>query len=517
MGQGSSPSFKWWIASVLCLSQISVGCSITAVTIAIPSMMASLGASLNQIQWVLTGFLITRTVMMPLAGSLGSQMSDRSFFMLCTGVFTAGSFLCAIAWNAESLSVFRIIQAIGAGPLVAVSMAIMFETFPPHQRGLAMGIFSASWSIAPYVGPPLGGLVVELLDWTIIFYANAFAGLLTILGAYLLFSREKPKKKIQSFDLLGFLSFSGGMIALLVVISRGQEFGWASPLILCSIGVSLLLLIFFVALELNVQNPFMEIRYLRSMTFSVVNLLNFFRVFCFRGASFLISLVLQMGLNYTPFQAGMFLLPGIFLTAATAPIAGVLSDRLGARAPVIIGFGIMMLSAYGLSTLTIWTGVILIFLFISMQSIGQACVNAPLNTTGLRSSPEGTSKMASGMLSMSRSLGESFGVAALSVLLERRTFINLSHMVPVQDPYLSEGLRFKTLSGLHHLLLHSGEAVVRLERRAYSFLSYTLFGEALIISYQDSFRLIALFYLLMFVSSLFLPSFRKAKTATTAA
>ena len=174
MGQGSSPSFKWWIASVLCLSQISVGCSITAVTIAIPSMMASLGASLNQIQWVLTGFLITRTVMMPLAGSLGSQMSDRSFFMLCTGVFTAGSFLCAIAWNAESLSVFRIIQAIGAGPLVAVSMAIMFETFPPHQRGLAMGIFSASWSIAPYVGPPLGGLVVELLDWTIIFYANAY-------------------------------------------------------------------------------------------------------------------------------------------------------------------------------------------------------------------------------------------------------------------------------------------------------------------------------------------------------
>jgi DHA2 family multidrug resistance protein len=510
MVQNPSSTLKWWIAFILALSQLSVGWSVTAVNLAIPTMMASLGASLNQIQWVLTGFLITRTVMMPTVGSLGSRMSDRSLFVLCTGVFTAGSFLCSIAWDAESLSVFRIIQAIGAGPLTAISMAIMFEAFPPHQRGLAMGIFSASWSIAPYIGPPLGGYIVEQLHWRAIFSANVFAGLINIVGAYFLFPHKKPEKKGQSFDLLGFLTFTGGTVALLVIVSQGQELGWKSPLVVISFAISMFLLFLFVTIQLTVKDPFMELRYFRSLHFSVVNCLNFLRVFCFRGASFLISLLLQKGLHYTPFQAGKFLLPGVFLTIVVAPLAGGLSDRLGPRLPILTGFGIMILAAYNLSTITPWASMISIFLFISMQSVGQACVNAPLNTIGFRASPEGKTRMASGILAMSRSLGESFGVASLSFLLERQTFLNLGSMTPLQKAYLSEAVRYGVFSQLRHLMLHAGKYGAALQTHARSFLSYTLLNEALTRSYQDLFFLIAALYVSMFVASaLFLPTARK--------
>lgn len=507
MDQSSPSTLKWWIAFILSLSQLSVGWSITAVNIAIPTLMASLGASLNQIQWVLTGFLITRTVMMPSVGYLGSRMSDRTLFILCTAVFTSGSFLCAIAWDAESLSVFRIIQAIGAGPLIAISMAIMFEAFPSHQRGLAMGIFSASWSVAPYIGPPLGGFIVEHLNWRVIFYINVVAGLINIVGAYLLFPHKKPEKRGEPFDLIGFLTFAGGTITLLVAVSQGQELGWRSPFIMGFFALSLFLLFSFVAVELTAKNPFMELRYFRSLNFSVVSLLNFLRVFCFRGASFLISLVLQKGLNYTPTQAGMFLLPGVFLTGTVAPLAGGLSDRMGPRIPILMGFTIMMFAAYGLSTMTLWTSMISIFLFISMQSVGQSCVNAPLNTVGLRASPEGKTKMASGILAVSRSLGESFGVATLSFLLERRIFINLNTMTPLQEAYASEAVRFKVLTRLRYLVLQAGQYGAALQTRARSLLSYALFSEALTRSYHDLFLLIAGLYVSMFViSALFLRS-----------
>jgi DHA2 family multidrug resistance protein len=180
---------KWWIAITLFLGTLSIGLSVTAVNVAIPTIMSSLGASLNRIQWVLTGFMIIRTVLIPSVGWLGERMGDRNLFIASTTVFTVGSLLCSFSWNAESLIAFRIVQGIGAGPLLGISMAIMFESFPRHERGLAMGLFMTGWSLGPFFGPLLGGYLTEHVHWRAIFYINLPTGLLSIISGYYLLPR----------------------------------------------------------------------------------------------------------------------------------------------------------------------------------------------------------------------------------------------------------------------------------------------------------------------------------------
>jgi EmrB/QacA subfamily drug resistance transporter len=386
-------------------------------------------------------------------------------------------------------------------------MAIMFETFPPHQRGLAVGLFSASWSIAIYLGPPLGGFIVEQLNWRAIFYLNVFLGLISILGAYSFIPRKDNEKKESSFDLIGFLTLTGGITALLLALSQGRELGWQSPLIVGLFTASLVLIPLFVLVELKAKNPYLEMRYFRNLNFGLSNLLNFFRAFAFRGAIFLLSLFLQKGLNFTPLQTGMFLLPGVFLTSIAAPLAGSLSDRLGPRTPIVASFFILIFATHGLSTITFWTSTASIFLFIGLYSAGQACLNPPLNTIGLRAIPEGNTRMGSGIITMSRGLGESFGVAIMSFLLERQAFINLSLISPAQEANLSEVGRYAVLSRLQSLLLQAGEYGTTLKTHAQSLLSYTLLNEAVTRSYQDLFLLIAALYvLLLVISALFLPN-----------
>jgi len=194
--QPSGAFLKWWIFLIVSLGTLSVALGVTAVNIAIPTIMSSLGASLDKIQWVLTGFMITRTVLIPSVGWLGERIGDRNLFILSMAIFTAGSLLCSIAWSADSLIFFRIIQAAGAGPLIAVAMSIMFEAFPRHQRGMAMGLFMTGWSIGPFFGPLLGGYLVEHVNWRAIFYINIPFGLLSIAAAYLVLpQKEKGEER----------------------------------------------------------------------------------------------------------------------------------------------------------------------------------------------------------------------------------------------------------------------------------------------------------------------------------
>ncbi|MFQ5850598.1 MAG: DHA2 family efflux MFS transporter permease subunit [Candidatus Binatia bacterium] len=502
--QPSGAFFKWWIFLIVSLGTLSVALGMTAVNIAIPTIMSSLSASLDRIQWVLTGFMITRTVLIPSVGWIGDRIGDRNLFILSMVIFTGGSFLCSISWDADSLIFFRIIQAVGAGPLIGVAMSIMFEAFPPHERGLAMGLFMTGWSVGPFFGPLLGGYLVEHVNWRAIFYINIPFGLLSILAAYLILPQRKSREGTNPFDLLGFVSLTGGVVTLLLALSRGQEEGWGSQLIVGLLSVSAVLLALFVVAELKSKNPYIEIRHFQSFNFGLSNLIIFFRVFGFRGANFLISLFLQRGLNYSPLQAGIFLLPGAIITGVVSPLAGILSDRLGPRLPLLLGLVILIFALYGLSTITLWTSMAGIFLLIAFKSVGQSTINAPLNTVALSSLPEGKARMGSGIIGLSRGLGEAFAIAISSFLLERYTFLNLDSMNPPQGPHLSEAVRYNVLSQIHGLLLHAGAYGTALENKAQALLGYSLLKEAVIRAYQDLFLLIAAIYLIMIGCVLFL-------------
>src|SRR5262245_47854333 len=219
----SGHAHKWWICLTLSLGTLSVGLSATTVDIAIPTIMSSLGASLNKVQWVLTGFMITRTVLTPSVGWLGDRLGDRNLFILSTAMYTLGSFLCSVSWSADSLIFFRILQAVGAGPLIGVAMAIMYDAFPARDRGLAMGLFMTGWSLGPFFGPLVGGYLTEHVYWRAIFYINIPVGLLSVVAAVFLLPRNNTDQEKIPLDWLGFSSMTAAITALLIALSQGHE------------------------------------------------------------------------------------------------------------------------------------------------------------------------------------------------------------------------------------------------------------------------------------------------------
>ncbi len=482
---------KWWVAITLFLGTLSIGLSVTAVNIAIPTIMSSLGASLNRIQWVLTGFMITRTVLIPSVGWLGERMGDRNLFIASTTIFTAGSLLCSFAWNAESLIFFRIVQGVGAGPLLGVSMAIMFEAFPRHERGLAMGLFMTGWSLGPFFGPLLGGYLTEHVHWRAIFYINLPTGVLSIISGYYLLPRRAARISGAPLDLFGLVTMVTATVTLLLALNLGHEEGWTSRLIVTLFGLSGVFFTLFVVAELRTDQPFLELRYFRDLNFSLANSLIFLRVFAFRGSSFLLALFLQRGLNYTPTQAGIFLLPGAIITGLWSPIAGKVTDLLGPRIPIVGGFAILVFALHGLSQLSLWSTVTYIFFFMCVQSIGQSSLNAPLNTVALAAIPEGQARMGSGMIGMTRGLGEAFSIGVLSFLLERYAFFNLYSIPPLQGAPFSAIERLRALAHIRELLIDAGQFGFALQERARSLLAHTLIDQALTQAYQDLFLLIA--------------------------
>jgi DHA2 family multidrug resistance protein len=489
----------------LFLGTLSVGLSVTAVNIAIPTIMSSLGVSLNRIQWVLTGFMITRTVLIPCVGWLGDRIGDRNVFILSTTLFTAGSLLCSLSWNAESLIFFRIIQGIGAGPLLGVAMAIMFEAFPRHERGLAMGLFMTGWSLGPFLGPLLGGYLAEHVHWRAIFYINLPTGLLSIVAGYYILPRTQSHAAAAApLDGAGLVTMIGATIALLLALSLGQEEGWGSRLIVGLFTAAAVLFALFLIAEYSAKQPFLELRYFRELNFSLANVLIFFRVFAFRGASFLVSLFLQKALNYSPTQAGIFLLPGAVITGLWSPLAGRFSDRLGPRLPIVSGFIILIVAVYGMSMMTLWTTITMIFLCLCLKSVGESSLNAPLNTVALGALPEGRARMGSGIIGMSRGLGEAFGVGVFSFLLERYAYVNLYSIPPLQGAAFVTSERFEAISHIRGLLIQAGQFGLALEERAQSLLAHTLITQALTRAYQDLFLLIAVIYLGLMVIALFL-------------
>jgi MFS transporter, DHA2 family, multidrug resistance protein len=502
--RSSDDLHKWLIAITLFLGTLSIGLSVTAVNIAIPTIMSALGTSLNRIQWVLTGFMITRTVLIPSVGWLGDRMGDRNLFITSTTIFTAGSLLCSFAWNVESLIVFRIVQAVGAGPLLGVSMAIMFEAFPRDQRGMAMGLFMTGWSLGPFFGPLLGGYLTEHVHWRAIFYINLPTGLLSIVAGYYLLPRMAAKSDAAPLDAFGLVTMAGATVALLLALTLGHEEGWTSRLIVSLFAASIVLFVLFIAAELRSDHPFLELRYFRDINFSLANVLIFIRVFGFRGASFLLALFLQRALNYTPTQAGIFLLPGAIITGTWSPIAGKLSDRVGPRIPIVGGLAILICALYELSQLSLWSTVTFIFFSMCLMSVGQSSLNAPLNTVALAAIPEGRARMGSGMIGMTRGLGEAFSIAVLSFLLERYAFFNLYAIPPMQGAAFAASERLHVISQIHNLLIDAGQFGFALSERARSLLAHTLINQALTHAYQDLFLLIAALNAGLLVIALFL-------------
>jgi DHA2 family multidrug resistance protein len=401
----------------------------TIINVALPKIMASFGTDLDSIEWVITAYLLVFGVMLPTSGWVADHFGYKRTYFLALFVFTFGSFLCGMAWNENVLIFFRIIQAIGAGFLMPVGMAIVMREFPLQQRGMALGFWSIAAAASVSLGPVIGGYLVDNIGWNAIFDVNVPVGIVGLFATWVI-QREYRTEHTRSFDVVGFVSMSVFLIALLLALSEGNAAwntgGWTSPFIVTCFLISAISLVVFLAVELNVQHPLIELGLFRDFNFAITNGILFIFGLGMFGSTFLVPLYLQNSLGYTALQAGAFFLPVGIVQAFTSPVAGIISDKINPKVPGAIGILLLAASLYLNSQLSLYSEHAQIMLPLVLRGFAMGLLFTPLSTLALSNIPRQKIAQASGLFNVIRQLGGSFGVAFMATMLTRRTIYHVA-------------------------------------------------------------------------------------------
>ena len=491
----------WWPTCGVMLGALTVALNIGVLNVAIPSMMSSLSTDLDRIQWVQTGYQIIQAVMIPAVGWLGTRLGTKRLFILSTLAFIAGSALCGLAWDVHSLILFRVLQGMGGGPITPLGMSILYSTFPPDKRGLAMGLYNFSFSFGPAIAPALGGHLIEVLSWRAIFYINVPVGLLS--AGIVLFTMPKTHdQRARSFDAVGVLTMASFLILLLLAVSEGRRYGWGSQTIVTLFVASGVSLAAFVVAELKAKQPFVEIRLYKNIPFAMGCLIAFLNTVEFRGTNFLLPIMLQRIYHYTPFQAGLFFLPPALVMGTTSIIAGRLSDKIQPKLLLIIGMLVLTYVSFQFCGLDAWATTGMILGLIVLRRGAQAFCHSPLTSSTLRGVPEDQVRMASGLFSLHRTLAGAVGVALTATLMDYREDVHTLIFSQRQSLY-PLGTEVAT-DAIRGVLMRDGSYDGELAQKTAGILRAKLSEEAALAGYHDLFYMFAALTLFSLIPVLFM-------------
>jgi EmrB/QacA subfamily drug resistance transporter len=388
---------------------------ISIVNVAIPTIQNDFGATTDEVQWVITGYALTEGVVVPVTAWLGDRLGLSRVYNVAMLAFAAGSALCGLAWDLNSLVIFRVVQAIPGGILPVVTLSILYRIVPRDRLGAAMGLYGLGVVFAPAVGPVLGGYLVEYVDWRLIFFINVPIGILGAIAAALVLPGF-PGRAGRRFDLLGFLTVAGGLFALLLAITKGESWGWYSYRVLGLITFSVLSLALFVVIELEIADPLLNIRIFRYWAFTRSLALIAVLMVVLYGVGFYIGLFLQQAQGLGALDAGLTLLPQALAIAVLMPLAGWVYDRIGPRWPAAIGLTIVAGSAYLLHTITIDTSREHLLWLLVLQGAGVGIAFMPIFTGGIAVIPMTHVDTASAVNTVIQRVSGALGLAVLTAI-----------------------------------------------------------------------------------------------------
>ncbi|HEX7502808.1 MAG TPA: DHA2 family efflux MFS transporter permease subunit [Acidobacteriota bacterium] len=511
--------YRWWVLANVMIGSFMAVLDSTIVNVALPKIMGVFGITINQVEWVVTAYMLIFAIMLPTSGWIADHFGYKRTYLVALFLFTLGSFLCSLSWNENALIVFRVVQGFGAGLMMPVGMAIVTREFPLKQRGMALGFWSVAAAASVSLGPMVGGYLVDHFAWHTIFDVNIPVGIVAIL-ATILIQREYKTEKARSFDILGFLSLSVFLTFLLLALTDGNASwntgGWTSNYILICFSLSFVGILAFFAVEFSVKHPLIDLSLFRNYNFSLANIVLFVFGLGMFGSTFLLPLYLQNSLGYTAFQAGLMFLPVGLLQGMLSPIAGILSDRVNPKIPAVIGIVLMAFSFYQNHFLALFSEHAAISMTLYIRGIAMGLLFAPLSTIALLEIPRHKMAQASGMFNVIRQIGGSLGVAIFGTILTRRILFHSAIYGGAVDQYSPV---FKnTVLRLQYFAQHAGGGTAaQAAAQARALAGSHIAQQAFVAAIGDDFFIAACITIVCVIFILFLRTGKSAKGGPRAA
>ncbi|MFP5213371.1 MAG: DHA2 family efflux MFS transporter permease subunit [Acidobacteriota bacterium] len=432
---------KWVVALTVMLPTFLEVMDTSVINVSMPHIQGSLNAGLDEVTWVLTSYLVSNAVIIPITGWLGSVFGRKRYLMFSLILFTVSSLICGAAPSLEVLVFFRILQGLGGGGLQPLSQAILLESFPTKEHGIAMAIYGMGVVMAPILGPVLGGWITDNWSWRWVFYINLPMGILAIALA-MLYIHDPPyiRRKTFKVDTWGLFLLTVGLGCLQIVLDKGEREDWfSSDFILLLTAISVVALVAFVIVELHSEHPVVDLRVFRDRSFSAGTTIMFAGFFCLFGSLVLLPLYLQNLMGYTAFWAGMVLGPGGLASFFVMPIAGVLMKK-GVKARYLLGGGLAICSCalYLMSGFNLDASFSAVSLSRMVQGFGMGLFFVPLSAATYANIRREDTGNASGVFNLLRNLGGSFGIAFSTTILAQRAQVHQSFLVEHITPYSRE-------------------------------------------------------------------------------
>ena len=505
-GDSWKPSVKpWLIAVVVALAAFMEVLDTSIANVALPYIGGNLGASSDETTWILTSYLVSNAIVLPISGWFASLFGRKRFFMICLAIFTISSLLCGIAPSLGTIILFRILQGLGGGGLQPMAQAILADTFPPEKRGLAFALFGITTIFAPTIGPTLGGWITDNYSWRWIFLINLPVGLLALFLIYRLVDDPPWAKRAKSgtikLDYIGVALLTLGVGSLQVLLDKGQEDDWFGSHFILTLAITAATgLIALVIWEWFSAAPIIDVRLYKNLNFLGANFMMFMLGIMIFSALVMMPLFLQTLLGYTAESAGLVLSGGGMTLLFLMPVAGFLSSKFQAK--YIIAFGWLML-VFGMyySTQRLNLGLSFqsaAFLRVT-QVFGLGFLFVPINLVGYVGITKEKSNSVAGLINFMRNMGSSIGTSLVTTLIARRAQfhqIDLSAHATLGEPQFTQAAR-----GLAAQLSVAGLDAASAGAQAYARLYNLLIAQATTLAYIDTFWVLCFGAAIMFVLS----------------
>ncbi len=479
------PHYKWWVAATVTLSSFLVSLSQTAVQVALPPIMTTFGLNIDQAQWVIIGYMIAGAMLVPTVGWLGNRLGNRNLYLVSLLTFLTGSTLCAFAWSGSSLLIFRMLQGLGGGAIIPMTVTLLAGAFPPEQRGIAVGIMGIGVAFGPGVGPVIGGYLTELISWRMVFFLIMAPGLVAVTLTLIVLPNARETQQ-RSLDVIGLLTLSVFLVSLLVALSRGQREGWDTPYIQRLFITAVFTFVIFLVWELHAKEPLVDLSIYTNVTFTAVSVLVLIFFMNFQVSLFLQTILLQRLLDYSPAQAGYVLLPGAIGFAIAFPIAGRLADLLDRRLIIFSAVSLLALASYMFTGLSLERPISWMMWIAGLRFVAGAFFFTSATATALSKLPSEQVRMGSGLLNlMQQGLGGTFGLALGTTILQRRLTV---HGQLLDQQQLASSLSWaEVLSPVRDLVQQAGSLGLLGESQVRALVHRHWSQQATVAAYQDSF------------------------------